>query len=178
MNDLWHYATQGQQRGPVSRAELDRLIAQGALQPDDLVWSPSLPDWQAVSTVPGVWTATARTSASQPQVRPPPLINPPAPAPLGYAGAPVGDYPPTQPDAGTQWLIPVGRSGWAIAAGYLGLFRVIPIFAPIALAISLVALSDLKKKPHLSGKGRAVFGLVMGSIFTLLLMFALLAAVG
>ena len=66
-----------------------------------------------------------------------------------------------------RWLLPVGRSGWAIAAGYLGLFSVIPIFAPIALIISIVAIRDIKKNPQRHGMGRAIFGLVMGILGSL-----------
>lgn len=69
-----------------------------------------------------------------------------------------------------QWLLPVGRSGWAIAAGYLGLLSLIPIFAPFALATGIIALRDLKKNPHRTGYGRAIFGVVMGSIFTVLVL--------
>lgn len=76
-------------------------------------------------------------------------------------------------DTAIRFLIPVGRSVWAIAAGYLGIFSIILIPAPISLVVSLIAIRDLRRskftaKPKL-GMGRAVFGLVMGIIGTLIL---------
>ncbi|MBN1591409.1 MAG: DUF4190 domain-containing protein [Pirellulales bacterium] len=72
-------------------------------------------------------------------------------------------------NAAIRMLLPVGRSIWAIAAGYFGLFAMIPIFAPIALILGIVAIIDIRRHPKRHGMGRAVFGLVMGLIFTVLL---------
>jgi len=80
----------------------------------------------------------------------------------------------SEPDAATRMLIPVGRSLWAIAAGYLGLFSLIPIIAPLAILVSIIAIISIKKNPKLHGMGRAIFGLVMGclmSAFLLLFLF-------
>ncbi len=76
-----------------------------------------------------------------------------------------------------RMLLPVGRSGWAIAAGYLGLLSFVMLPAPISLIVSIIAIRDLKINPQLHGMGRAVFGLVMGILGTfglalLLLTFA------
>ena len=73
----------------------------------------------------------------------------------------------SQPDDLMRMILPVGRSGYAIAAGYLGLFSVLLFFAPFAILFGVLALSDLKKHPDKLGKGRAIFGIVMGVIFTL-----------
>lgn len=72
-------------------------------------------------------------------------------------------------DAGMRLLLPVGRSGWAIAAGYLGLFSFLVVFAPIALAVSIVAALHLRKHPELHGWGRTIFGLIAGGLMTLVL---------
>ena len=67
-------------------------------------------------------------------------------------------------------LLPVGRSGWAIAAGYLGLFSLVILPAPLALIISIIAMRDIKKSRAATtpkyGMGRAVFGLIMGVLGT------------
>ncbi len=89
--------------------------------------------------------------------------------------------PPPPPSAALEanvamrFLLPVGRSGWAIAAGYLGLFSVGLVLAPIAIIVSIVALRDLKMNPKKFGKGRAIFGLVMGILGSVALPFAILA---
>ena len=62
-----------------------------------------------------------------------------------------------------RMLVPVGRSGWAIAAGYVALFAtVIFPLAPIALVLGLVAVRDIRSHPDKHGMGRAVFGIVVG----------------
>jgi hypothetical protein len=80
-------------------------------------------------------------------------------------------------DAGMRMLLPVGRSGWAIAAGYLGLFSVLFVPAPLALIAGILAIREMKRDPKKHGMGRAVFGLVMGGIFTVLLAVFVVAAV-
>ena len=76
-------------------------------------------------------------------------------------------------DPAMRWVMPVDRSGWAIAAGYLGLFAVLFLPAPFALAIGIIAIADIKKHPDKHGMGRAIFGVVMGAVFSLLLVIAL-----
>jgi hypothetical protein len=77
-------------------------------------------------------------------------------------------------DPGMRLVLPVGRTGLSIAAGYLGIFSVIPFVAPLAVGISIWALRDLQARPKLAGRGRAYFGLIAGSVFTLLYAVALL----
>lgn len=74
-------------------------------------------------------------------------------------------------------MLPVGRSGLAIAAGYLGLFAILLLPAPFALITGLLAVRDLRRNPHQHGMGRAVFGIVTGAVFTLALVALLLALV-
>ncbi|MBN2183131.1 MAG: DUF4190 domain-containing protein [Sedimentisphaerales bacterium] len=69
-----------------------------------------------------------------------------------------------------RMLIPIDRSGLAIAAGYLGLVSIVVVFAPIALLLGILAIRDIKKHPEKHGMGRAVFGVVMGGIFTVFLL--------
>ena len=88
-------------------------------------------------------------------------------------------HPPQQQslgdNAGVRLLLPVGRSGWAIAAGYLGLFGLIVIPAPLALIVSIIAILDIQNsktttKPK-HGMGRAIFGLIVGVVGSLILAF-------
>ncbi|MFD0893454.1 hypothetical protein KBB96_18665 [Luteolibacter ambystomatis] len=97
-----------------------------------------------------------------------PAAPPPLPPP---SSGRIGD------DMGMRLLLPVGRSMWAVAAGYLGLFSFFILPAPFSLLVSLIAIRKIKEsrqtaKP-LHGMGRAVFGLVMGILGTLALLFAL-----
>jgi hypothetical protein len=186
----WYYAHGGRQTGPVDLQVLVKLAALGQLRPEDLVWTNGMAQWTPAGALP-VFGPSFRQAAWQqrPPLPPPAVAQPtapgahPAPAdtamraktPLGYQGAPQAPYPgaPHQPgigdDAATRWLLPVGRSGLAIAAGYLGLFSVLACPGPIALIVSILAIRDLRAHPHKHGMGRAVFGLVMGIIGTAML---------
>ena len=83
-------------------------------------------------------------------------------------------------DAGMRLLLPVGRSGYAIIAGYLGLFSLIVIPGPLALIFGVLALRDIKKQKNSAypkhGAGRAWFGIVMGAIATILILIFLVSA--
>jgi Domain of unknown function (DUF4190) len=92
------------------------------------------------------------------------------------------DYPEDRPrrrapdigqDAGIRMLLPVGRSGWAIASGYLGLISVLLIPAPFALLTGILAMLEIGRNPKKHGMGRAVFGIVMGGIFSIPLVILL-----
>lgn len=86
-------------------------------------------------------------------------------APQGYGQQ---GYRPPQlgDDAGIRMLIPVGRSGLAIAAGYLGLLSCFGFLAPVALLVGILAMRDIKQHPEKHGMGRAIFGIVMGGLGT------------
>ena len=66
-----------------------------------------------------------------------------------------------------HFLVPVDTSVYCIIAGYLGLFSVLGIFAPLAVIFGILGLRDSKKK-KLHGAFRAYFGLILGLIFTVL----------
>lgn len=71
---------------------------------------------------------------------------------------------PDQPSGALRILLPVGRSGYAIMAGYLGLFAVLGIFAPFAILFGILGILDIRKNKDKHGMGRAVFGIAMGAI--------------
>jgi hypothetical protein len=83
---------------------------------------------------------------------------------------------PPQRDRGLEMLIPINRAPLAVVAGYLGLFSMLLLPGPIAVVVSVIALRQLKTKPDLGGRGRAWFGLVAGSIASLILLVMLLNA--
>jgi hypothetical protein len=85
-------------------------------------------------------------------------------------------YPTAREDdeAALRWLLPVGRSGWAIAAGYLGLFSILLVFGPFAIAAGILAVRDLNQHPEKHGLGRAIFGIVAGALGTLVGLIVLL----
>ncbi len=92
-----------------------------------------------------------------------------APAAAGYLGYGNPPQQPAQRERGLEALVPVNRTGLSIAAGYLGLFAIALIPAPVALAVSIFALRELRTKPDVGGRGRSWFGLVMGALGTVAL---------
>ncbi len=56
----------------------------------------------------------------------------------------------------------------ALIAYYLGVFSVLCPLAPFALVLGIIGLNRIKKDPTLPGKGHAITGIVLGSIFCLL----------
>ena len=151
----WFVLVQGQQVGPLSENDLRSWAQAGRLSAYDLVWRDGMPQWLPAGQTPEF-------------------------APHLRAAAPGPAYAPARQsgdDPMMRLLLPVGRSGWAIAAGYLGLFSLLGIFAPFAVICGIMAIRDIRKNPHTHGMGRAVFGIVMGGLVTLGLGIALLVPV-
>ena len=83
-------------------------------------------------------------------------------------GAPQTTFAEKSNDNSTaKYLLPTGRSGWAISAGYLALFSVLVLPAPFALFCGVMGLRDIEKNPTKLGKGRAWFGIIMGLLVLL-----------
>ncbi len=162
MDTLWFYAKNGQQLGPVGHSEMREMASSGRLDRADLVWRAGMANWQPAATVPELFSDVAPAAAASP-VPPPVPARPAAAIPVEYY-VPRGGPAPLGEDAGMRWLLPVGRSGWAIAAGYLGLLSVLLLPAPIALVLSILAVWDIRNHPHRHGMGRAIFGMVMGTL--------------
>lgn len=73
-------------------------------------------------------------------------------------------------DRAMNLLLPLGpQSGLAIAAGYCGLIGVlVPLVGTIGLILGLYALRDLKQHPEKRGRGRALTGIILGGLGTVL----------
>lgn len=198
----WYFLRDGGQFGPLSWQNLWQHGQKGELRPADLVWTEGMPEWRAAASIPGLFPAAPQPPQVQPQPAPVPqrAYAPapqaaPAPAPAAPQASPY--HQPYQPqgapapyaqaapqpipqrsigdDPLMRMVLPVGRSGWAIAAGYLGLLSFLVVFAPFALATGILAVVDIKKNPHKHGMGRAIFGIVMGALGSILLVFFVIA---
>jgi Domain of unknown function (DUF4190)/GYF domain 2 len=162
----WYYLKGGQQVGPISWEDLFRAAQARAFGPSDMVWGPGLATWRPGANIPGLFAPPAAAAPSPGPARPAGY----GPQPVARAARPAGDDPVM------RMVLPVGRSPWAIAAGYLGLFSLLVIPAPFALATGFLALHDIREDPAKHGKGRAIFGIVMGAIGTLALIGFTIAA--
>lgn len=120
--DQWFYAEAGQQKGPVPFSKIQSLAKAGTINEDTLIWTKSMSDWRAASTVEGVFD-----DSPPPESDSPPPANPYAP-PSDQAEATVtgsNDYP----------LPPVRRSPYVLF--------LVPFLGAIALFITAVMVAAL-----------------------------------
>jgi hypothetical protein len=143
-----------QQIGPLQDAEVIAGLQSGTFSPEDHGWRDGMTHRVPLYSLFPPSQAWAMSAPLPQRMSPPPNL---------------GD------NAGMRLLLPVGQSGWAVAAGYLGLFSVLLLPAPLALILSIVALLDIQKSKSTGlrkhGTGRAIFGLVMGVLGTGLLLW-------
>ena len=63
---MWYYVSNGQQQGPFDDGALDRLVANGTLTNETLVWKEGMVDWsplrQVRATTPPIAVADAKSS--------------------------------------------------------------------------------------------------------------------
>ncbi len=80
-------------------------------------------------------------------------------------------------DLALRMVLPVGRTVLSIVAGYLGLLSVLCVPAPFALIVGLLAIREIRQDDSKRGMGRAVYGVVMGLVFTVVLLVTVIAGV-
>lgn len=137
----WHYTAAGQQAGPVTREEIQGLLATGKITADTLVWKTGLVQWQPVRAFPEFVAA--------------PPTPPPPTAPSIPAVPPFSATPPVAPVRGKfpLWLkIVLGLIG-------LGLVAFIIIFIATFLFV-FSAAKELGVTPGTSGRSSSPAGLV------------------
>ena len=181
----WYFLRDGGQFGPMAWEDLWRRGQAGELRPSDLVWKDGMPEWRVAASVPNLFPASQAAPAPQRAYAPAPApVSQVAPVIPQAAPVPQADYAPPQApyqprpigdDPLMRMVLPVGRSIWAIAAGYLGLLSFLIVFAPFALTTGILAVVDIKKNPRKHGMGRAIFGIVMGSLGSIVLAYILVA---
>ena len=81
-DQMWYYAINGQQWGPIAEDTLLELLRSGKLSPDTLVWKQGMTDWKPYLMVPEFQSCGALTSAP-PNVPTPCRANPYGAGPYG-----------------------------------------------------------------------------------------------
>lgn len=76
----WYYASNGQQKGPVSQEELIGLFERGEVSASDLVWNDSMTDWIAYGSVAELNAAAISTDSGPESAAAPPPMEDPTPA--------------------------------------------------------------------------------------------------
>jgi hypothetical protein len=130
----WHYAQYDKSCGPVAFSELHRLASAGDLLRSDLVWTDGMPEW-----------APAATAA-------PSLFDPTA----GSAG--------TSPRfaTGTK-TCPTAIA--SLTLGLLGMNLLLFVGSVAAIVLGHMAVREIdRSRGALTGRGLAIFGLVLGYV--------------
>lgn len=140
----WFYSKDGQQLGPVAFSEIQRLLAEGQITEESMVWQQGTPNWVKLSTV--------LSAPSAPPIPVEPVI--PAATVPGNA----------IPAAAT----PTKTNGFAITSLVLSIIGLVCctslLFNILAVVFGHLALSQLKKNPAQGGKNLATAGLIIGYI--------------
>ena len=58
----WYYASDGQQHGPVTSAELRRMAGAGQLRRDDLLWKEGMPEWIIANDIQNLFSSAVSPS--------------------------------------------------------------------------------------------------------------------
>jgi hypothetical protein len=153
-----HIARSGQKMGPFSLEEVNRQLAAGTLSLSDLAWYEGAAGWAALSTVPGVRTGAAPSTASvAPAAATPSVSTPAVTAPASGPVMPAA----SAPIAKTEPLATL-----SLIFSLLGLFGFCcGFFLTMAIAgvvCGHLALSKINKNPELQGHGLALTGVIIG----------------
>jgi hypothetical protein len=136
--------------GSYEEAQVQAMLAAGNLLATDVAWQQGMTEWKPLGVL-----FPASTPPAMPGAVPPSL-------PPGYHQPVAVQVQPPHPVLAL--VVPIGRSGWAIAAGYFGLLSVIFFMAPLAILFGVLAVRDIRKNPEKLGLGRAWFGIIAGSL--------------
>jgi hypothetical protein len=146
----WFYSKDGQQLGPVAFSEIQRLLTEGQITEESMVWQQGTPNWVKLSTV-----LAAPATPSAPALPIEPVI--PAATVAGNA------IPASAP-------VPVAgkTNGFAITSlvlSIIGLFCCsIAVFNIGGIVFGHLALGQIAKDSTQGGKGLATAGLIIGYI--------------
>lgn len=146
----------GTNKGPASKEVLRSWLDQGVVLPETIV--------RNIET--GVEAPCLTAIKQQPVITPPPVE--------GFANYPRTPKTIKPKSYGVEdMLIPVRADIFAVAAGYAGLFACVIVGAPFAVLFGIIALYRLKRHPERTGKGRAWFGIIVGTVMLALTALAL-----
>jgi len=147
-----------QQLGPFTEAEIKAQLASSAISPQDHVW------WEGQQG----WVPLGQSSLME-------TLFPMSPGSAPTVGSPLPGTPAVAPANAT---VPQTSklAVWALVCGCLSLLC--GIFASIpAIILGHKGLSEIKKNPAIQGRGMAMAGMILGYIFTTLIVIYLVGIV-
>jgi hypothetical protein len=132
----WYFASQGQQQGPLSEAQLRELIGTGKVTPETLVWTEGMANWQKAGDIPGLLAGGGPPAMSG---------SPGVPASRSYGGGSLSI------DFGIWDFI------WRGLVLFVSILFVIPVpWALLMYCRWIVSCVRIPQRPNLAFTGRAV----------------------
>ena len=155
----WYYANEGQQLGPVSIADLKKLVAISQVLPETLIWREGMSAWLPANGLPELFATDPVDSPEMPPFDQPSVLQ-------QHLQGQV-DYTHVEPHRGELIL----------TLGIVGLF--VPI---VGIPAWIMGNSDLEKinkgTMDPSGRGQTKTGMVLGIIDTIWMVLIILIGVG
>jgi hypothetical protein len=166
----WYYAKNGQQQGPVSSADLKRLVAAGELGPTDLVFQEGGTQWVEANTIKGLFPSGG-VSSKPSAPAPAPRRDDPEPAPRGRRGRDddVGELP-----SDDDYPRPRRSGSGGERGGFMDLLMFRVFIAPWLIIISFWILTGLILILGFIGVIMALFAMMqsaLGGLLTLVMVF-------
>ena len=154
---FWHYTVGGQPQNPIALQDLQMMLANGQVQPGDLVWTEGMAQWQPAGTVPEL-----AMNAGYPPQGPGGYYAPPGPGgyQLGYQNQYAYANAPG-PGAGLAQTAMI----LAIISPFVGTL----LTGIAALVCGWVALARMKRSGNYQGKGKALSGVIVGCLWLVVL---------
>jgi hypothetical protein len=145
----WFLARDGQQFGPISEAEMAKLVELGHLQPTDLLWREGFPDWRPAMVVfpprgPALARGPTRTHPPPGEVEPPDrFVN--DPVSLGSVrGAGEEQYQPRRGGRVVAFLLLAVVLAGAGGAGYTYRAQLATLAASFTAPSGAMSIADRK----------------------------------
>jgi hypothetical protein len=126
--------------GPVSAEQLRQWITEGRVNGQTKVQAADSTEWKSMADVPEFAAVLPKT---------------PAPAPTPTAPISLPSQPRNSQTA--VWAMVTGIASLICCCGWY-------LVAPVAIVLGAVALSQLKSRPELTGRGFAIAGIVLGVV--------------
>jgi hypothetical protein len=189
MSINWYFYKDGQQKGPMSRAELESLAAAGLIGPDDQVISDQMQVWVRAADLEGLFAggdkrqnalggqfspppppgaATAPAPVTPSGVQPPPPPGPFAPPPVSPASSP--GFPPPGSTQGT----PAGASSAsAPPPAFVATAKTPPVFNQPAAGPVIGAKPT---RPAAAAKKNFKLPLIIAGVLICLIVFVVIIA--
>ena len=172
--DPWYMKTpEGQIFGPVNRAELERLLADGRISAECELRTRENQEWRPANEYFGVLSPNPQLATGQQnRVAAEPNVQTTEQSPF-RGGTPLAAGPATR----HRFQVP-HRGGMILAFGILGWVFTCPVFAVMAWVMGTSDLREMRSgRMDSSGMGLTQAGHVLGMIYTLLWLVVCIIAV-